>query len=120
MGDYDFQRYLGRILSISPSIRINIEFQYHQQTIWTSFHRHESVLLNHAVSQHVRMEYVEVCVGPALLFCTAVLRVSRSQLQKIDILQRKMSRRIVGWRRIDDNDWNIDHESNEYSSCLRI
>ena len=44
-------------------------------------------------------------IGPALLFGMVVLPVTRHHLQKLDILQRKMLRRIVGWRRIDGEAW---------------
>ena len=40
-------------------------------------------------------------MGPALLFGTAVLPLSKFQYLEFDKLQRKMLRRIVGWRRIE-------------------
>ena len=68
---------------------------------------HLSTLLDHNVSLHLRMKYFDACVGPALLFGMAVLPLSRFQIQKMDILQRKMLRRIVGWRRSEGEDRNI-------------
>ena len=107
VGDDDSHKNLGRLLSTSPSNRINMEFQNRQRAAWASFHKQKSILLDHNVSLHLRLKYFDACVGPAFLFGIAVLPLSRFQIQKMDILQRKMLRRIVGWRRSEGEYWNI-------------
>ena len=69
-----------------------------------AFGKHIKVLLDHNISLQLRLKYFDTCVGPALLFGTAVLPMTRTQLQDLDRLQRKMLRRIVGWRRIEGED----------------
>ena len=44
-------------------------------------------------------------ITPRALFAVAVLPLSKSQLESFCVLQRKMIRRIIGWRRIADEAW---------------
>ena len=56
-------------------------------------------------SLRLRLKMFTASIGPILLTGMTVLLMTRYHLQKLDILQRKMLRRIVGWRRIDGEDW---------------
>ena len=42
-----------------------------------------------------------------MLFGMSVLPMTKGRLQELDRIQRKMMRRIVGSRRIEDEDWSI-------------
>ena len=98
-------RYLGRHLSFSASDRIEAELKYRRQQAWIAFVKHKKVILNKHVSLQKRLQYFDMCVSPAILFGLTTLPITRSRLRDLDILQRKMMRRIVGWRRIDGEDW---------------
>ena len=98
-------RYLGRQLCISLSKHINIEFQNRTRAAWAAFHKHKCVLLDHKVSLRQRLKMFTASAGPALLFGTTVLPMTRHHLKKLDTSQRKMLRRILSWRRIDGEDW---------------
>ena len=54
-----------------------------------------------------RLKFFNICVTPSLLFGLSVLPLSHTQLKEMDALQRKMLRRIVGWRRIADEPWRL-------------
>ena len=99
-------RYLGRRISFS-SDRCNIEFYHRVQQGWAMFHRHKKCILDKHVSLKHRLKYFDVCVTPTLLFALVVLPISKTKIESMDCLQRKMLRRIVGWRRIDDEEWSI-------------
>ena len=105
LDDNESHRYLGKKLSISGTNRNLIEFKSRKQIAWMAFGKHIKVLLDHNISLQLRLKYFDACVGPAILFGTAVLPMTRTQLQDLDRLQRKMLRRIVGWRRIEGEDW---------------
>ena len=98
-------RYLGRLLCLSPSDRIRIELQNRKNHAWASFHKHKKVILNSHVSLAKRVQFFDVCVSPSMLFALVSLPLTRSQIEELDILQRKMLRRIVGWRRIEGEPW---------------
>ena len=98
-------RYLGRHLSFSMDKRIDQEIRYRQQQAWTAFYKHKKIILNKHVSLQKRLQYFDLCVSPAILFALPTLPVSVTRLRALDVLQRKMLRRIVGWRRIEDESW---------------
>ena len=64
-------------------IETNIEFQIRPRVAWASFCKYKYILLDHNRCLYLRMTYVDVCVGPALLFGIPVLPISRSLLQKL-------------------------------------
>ena len=105
LDEEDSHRYLGRQLCTSPSDRVNIEVNIRIRAAWEAFHKHKCVLLDHNISLRLRLKMNAANIGPALLFGTSVLPMTKHHLQKFDILQRKMLRRIVGWRRIDGEEW---------------
>ena len=106
LDEEDSHRYLGRQLCISPSGRVNIEVNNRIRAASGAFRKHTCVLLDHNISLRLRLKMFTASIGPALLFGTSVLPMTKHHLQKFDILQRKMMRRIIGWRRIDGEDWN--------------
>ena len=107
LDDDESHRYLGKQLSTSPSLRAHIEFSNRKRAAWASFHKHKSVLLDHNVPLRLRLKYFDASIGPSILFAIAVLPMTKGRLQELDKLQRKMLRRIVGWRRIENEDWSI-------------
>ena len=91
----DSHRYLGKTNSTSAPNRHIIEIKNRKQVLWVTFGNYISFLLNRNVSLQLRLKYFDVCIGPALLFGTSVLPISKAQLQEFDRLHRKMLRRIV-------------------------
>ena len=75
------------------------------QQAWGAFHKHRKVLLNHHVPLDLRLKFFDACISPCAIFAIAILPLSQSQIQSICIVQRKMLRRVVGWRRIDGEPW---------------
>ena len=54
----------------------------------------------------MRLEYFDTSVTPVMMFALHVLPLTKTQLNIIDTLQRKMIRRIVGWTRAPDESWH--------------
>ena len=103
--DHEFHRYLGRHLCLSASDRIDAEFRHRKHQAWAAFHKHKKVILNKHVSLAKRLQYFDMCVTPSMLFSLSSFPLSSAKLQEMDRLQRRMLRRIIGWRRFDDEDW---------------
>ena len=93
---HEFHRYLGRRVTLSASNRVDIEFKYRKSQAWAAFHKHKSVLFDYHVSLGHRLKFFNICVTSSLLFELSVLPLSYTQLKEMDVLQRKMLRRIVG------------------------
>ena len=52
-----------------------------------------------------RLQYFDMCVTPVVLYALSCFPLTISKLDDLDRLQRRMLRRIVGWRRIDGEAW---------------
>ena len=101
----EFHRYLGRFLCLSQENRLDIEFKHRKQQGWFSFQKHRKCLLNKHISLKRRLHYFDVCITPCVLVALTSFPMLRSQLEALDILQRKILRRIVGWRSLPDESW---------------
>ena len=101
-----YHRYLGRLLSLSYEKRTFTEFDHRKKQAWKVFYKHKKVLFNAHVSLRRRLYFFDVCVTPVILFSLSVLPVSKSKIKELDRLQRKMLRRIIGWRRTPNEDWH--------------
>lgn len=104
--DHESHRYLGRLLSLSPSNRVQIELQNRKNHAWASFHKHKKIILNTHVSLAKRLQFFDMCVSPSMMFALISLPLTRAQIDTLDVLQRKMLRRIVGWRRVEGEPWD--------------
>ena len=87
------------------------------------FGQHRKTLCNRNVAIHLRLKLFDMVVTPTLLFGLAVLPLSNISLQKIEVLQRKMLRKLVGWVRLKDEPWEdtmrrmkhrVDHALSKY------
>ena len=58
----------------------------------------------------LRLKLFDAVVSPCVLFGLGALPMYATLREKVDITQRKMLRRIVGWRRIPDEPWDITME----------
>ena len=100
-------KYLGRHLSGDLKNRGIVECKHRIQVAWYNFHKHQKVLTNGNISMKLRLKLFEATVTPCLLFGMSVLPIYQSMMDKIDATRRKMLRKIVGWVRVDDEDWSI-------------
>ena len=93
-------KYLGRLLNMDPTKRINFELQNRKRMCWAKFHQHRRWLVNMDVPVGLRLRLFDAICSPTILYGSAVLPLGLKQRQSLDILQRKMLRLMVGWRRL--------------------
>ena len=86
---------LGRRLCGSLARRHVVEFKHRVQLAW---HGHVSIKL--------RMKFFDAVVTPTILFGLHTLAFTGVQLSKLDSIQRRMLRSMVGWIRIQDESWH--------------
>ena len=99
-------KYLGRSLCGSLVRRHVVEFNHRVQLAWNKFHRHRRVLVNKNVSIKLRMKFFDAVVTPTILFGLHTSALAGVQLSKLDSIQRRMLRSMVGWIRIQDESWH--------------
>ena len=84
-----------------------VEVQHRIQAAWGKFHQYRWQLTNSNISVKLRLKLFDAVVSPCVLFGLGALPMYATLREKVDITLRKMLRRIVGWRRIPDEPWDI-------------
>ena len=97
--------YLGKLLCGDLSKRSSVELRHRIQAAWAKFRSHKQVLCNPHISLKLRLQYFEATITPSVLYGLTTLPLTQSQLDKLDAAQRRMLRSIVGWVRIEGEDW---------------
>ena len=98
-------KYLGRLLSGDLRVRGKCNLEHRSKCAWLKYHHIGSTLQNRNISIKLRLRLFDAVVTPSVLYSLATTPSTQSQLGKLDALQRKMSRRIVGWVRFDEESW---------------
>ena len=80
-------KYLGKHLIASPK-RASVELHHRIQIAWHSFHKHRKWLTNKAVPVQLRLRLFASVVTPCIMFASAVLPLTQSQIQHISCAQR--------------------------------
>ena len=84
------------------------------------------IILNWLTNKHValklRLKFFDSVLSPTILFGLATLPLSKSQLQRFDVTQRKMLRTIVGWVAVDSTDWKttMQRMNEKLDAALRL
>lgn len=77
---------------------------------WGNFSKHGPVLKDEHVSLSSRMKLFHAAVSLTVLYGLDTLPLTKSQLHKLDFTQRQMLRALVGWRRVEAEDWQTNTE----------
>jgi hypothetical protein len=100
-------KYLGRYLSGEFVFREVTEINHRIQCAWHKFGLNSSILCNRDIAIHLRLKLFDAIITPTILFGIAILPLSAASLEKIEVVQRKMLRKIVGWIRLQDEAWDV-------------
>ena len=95
-------KYLGRKFPSNLNSRTEVELIYRIQCAWSKFHQHKLILLNKHVTLRLRLKLFHATVSSTAMFGLASLPLTQRFLHKLDVVQRRMLRSIVGWVRIPD------------------
>ena len=76
--------------------------------------QHTNVLCNRKISIQLRLKFFDAIVSPTILFGLGALPLSTISLRKVEVVERKMLRKIVGWVRIQDEAWDITMRRMKY------
>lgn len=103
----DQHPYLGRLLCGHLRERAAVEYSHRIRVAWHKFHLHRQSLLNKHVSLKNRLKLFQAVVTPAVLYGLSTLPLTDKQFADLDVVQRRMLRSIVGWRRVDGEEWVV-------------
>ena len=99
-------KYLGRHIPGNLKQRGRVELHHRKTIAWAKFNKHRTILTNKHVSLKLRLKFFNAVVTPAMVFSLHTLALTKVQLENINVLQRKMLQSIVGWVRVNGEDWS--------------
>ena len=98
-------KYLGRLFSGDLRRRGQCNLNHRLACGWMKFHNLAPTLLNRKIPVPLRLKLFHSVVTPAVCYSLSTTPLTSEQIGKLDAVQRKMLRKIVGWVRFDDEDW---------------
>lgn len=98
-------RFLGRHLPGILENRGDVEVSHRIQAAWMKYGQFSRILSNRKISVKLRLKLFDAIVSPTLLFGLSILPIRQSHLEKIDVVQNKMLRKIIGWVRLSTDNW---------------
>ena len=99
-------KYLGRMFSGNLRDRGQRNLEHRVACAWMKFHEHRSTLPNKHICLDLRMKLFSYVVAPTALYSLLSTPLTNGQLSKLDAVQRRMLRKMVGWVRIEGEDWS--------------
>ena len=72
---------------------------------WAKFRALEETLLDKQVSIRLRLKLFDAVVTPALLYSLETCPLTENQRERLNAVQRRMLRRIVGWVCFEEETW---------------
>ena len=101
----DTHKYLGKKLSGRLQARGAVDLAHRVQVAWMRFHKHRDILLDKQLHIRLRLKFFQSLISPTILFGLSSCALSAGQIRKLDAVQRKMFRTIVGWVRHGHEQW---------------
>ena len=72
---------------------------------WAKFNLFRHSLINRHVDVKLRLRLFDSVVTPAVLYSLSTAPLTAKDLERLAVTQRKMIRSIVGWVKLNENDW---------------
>ena len=98
-------KYLGRLFSGDLRLRGQCNLEHRILCAWLKFHQLAPTLQNRNIPVRLRLRLFNAVVTPAALYSLPSTPLTASQQSTLDITQRKMLRRIVGYVRQENESW---------------
>ena len=83
-----------------------VDIQHRSQIARVKFNEHGDTLLNPHVPLRLRLKLFDSVITPTMLFGLMTWPLTSNQLQKLEVVWKRMLRSIVGWGPLVDNDWH--------------
>ena len=99
-------KFLGRHIPGNLRQRGRVELHHRKTIASAKFNEHRTILTNKHVSLKLRLKFFKAVFTPAMLLSLHTLALTNVHLDSINVLQRKMLRSIVGWVRVNGEDWS--------------
>ena len=98
-------KYLGRAWSGDLRRRGQAALDHRVSCAWLKFRLLQDSLQNRHVNIQMHLELFSATITPTLLYGLETCALARKQLEHVDMVQRRMLRRIAGWVRNANDSW---------------
>ena len=80
--------------------------EYRINCAWTKYRKLQHVMEDRNISIALRLKLFDAVVTPTLLYSLDTCPMTSALEQRVDIVQRKMLRRMVGWVTFQQDTWH--------------
>ena len=101
----DKHRYFGRTLNTYCQNRCNSEIQNRISNAWIGCKKNQETFINRHVNLCAKLKLFHNTVLPRLLFGLTTMPLAKQHMAKLNVIIRKMIRRIIGWTRKPNESW---------------
>ena len=98
-------KYLGRKFPGCLCNRGAVALQHRVSCAWAKFLELQNSLVNKHVDTKLRLKLFDATVSPTALYSLDTCPLTGAQLKKLDAVQNRMLRRIVGWVSFEGETW---------------
>ena len=98
-------KYLGRCFKGDLRNRGLSAVEHRVACGWSKFRNLQQTLTNRHISIRLRLKLFDAVVTPTVLYSLETAPLKETLLQKLDVTQRTMLRRMVGWVCYDADTW---------------
>ena len=122
LGVQDRHKYLGRLFTGDLKTRGKSAIDHRLSCGWMKFKAFQHVFEDKQVSVKLRFKLFDSIVSSTILYGLDTARLTAAMLHRIDVTQRTMLRRIVGWVCYSDDSWgdNGRRMANRLRRCLEL
>ena len=99
-------KYLGTSLQGDLRLRGKSNLAYRLKCAWSKFHVLYTSLTNKHVAIKLRLRLFDAVVTPTVLYGLISSPLNSHDYDRLAIIQRKMLRKMVGWVKLPDDEWN--------------
>ena len=115
-------KYLGRCFTGDLRTRSKAAIDYRISCAWMKFRQLQHTLLDKFVDIKLRLKLFESVISPTLLYSLDTCPLTVLQNERLDVVQRVMLRRIIGWINYSGMTWEESGSVMERNmqKCLEI
>ena len=107
MGETSLHKYLGKCLSGDLHSRARNAVHHRVQFVWAKLKLFQHISEDKHVSIALRFRFFDAVVKPTLLYSLETVALTKQLERRLDVTQRKMFRRMVGWVYYGEEAWDV-------------
>ena len=105
-------KYLGVSIPGDVTARGSTNVRYRVECVWHKFCKIKTALTDRHVHIKLRLKLFSAVITPCILYSLITTPMLASDYEKIEVVQRKMLRRIIGFSKLNEETWESAFKRN--------